>query len=88
MINGQSLLILDEPTYGQDKDNLKKLVELLYEINIQGTSILMITHDLNLVSSCCDNIIYMDSGSIKYKGNNIEVVKEFFLEKRNITNEK
>lgn len=88
MINGQSLLILDEPTYGQDKDNLKKLVELLYEINIQGTSILMITHDLNLVSSCCDNIIYMDSGSIKYKGNNIEVVKNFFLEKRNITNEK
>lgn len=87
MINGQSLLILDEPTYGQDKENLKKLVELLYEINKQEVTILMITHDLNLVSSCCDKIIYIDSGKIKYNGNDIEIVKEFFLEKRSTTNE-
>lgn len=68
MINGQSILILDEPTYGQDRDNLKKLIELLYQINSEGTSILMITHDMDMVMSCCDRVIYLDEGRVKYEG--------------------
>jgi len=68
MINGQSILILDEPTYGQDRDNLKKLIDLLYQINSEGTSILMITHDMDMVVSCCDRVIYLDEGRVKYEG--------------------
>lgn len=69
MINGQKILILDEPTYGQDLENLQRLTELLLEINEQGTSILIITHDMNLVKTCCDRVIRLSAGNIDYDGN-------------------
>lgn len=68
MINGQSILILDEPTYGQDRTNLKELINLLYKINSEGTSILMITHDMDMVLNCCDRVIYLENGEVKYEG--------------------
>ncbi|KEI76099.1 cobalt ABC transporter ATP-binding protein [Clostridium botulinum B2 128] len=68
MINGQSILILDEPTYGQDRTNLKELINLLYKINSEGTSILMITHDMHMVLNCCDRVIYLENGEVKYEG--------------------
>ncbi|HDK7167730.1 TPA: ABC transporter ATP-binding protein [Clostridium botulinum] len=68
MINGQSILILDEPTYGQDRSNLKELINLLYKINREGTSILMITHDMDMVLNCCDRVIYLENGEVKYEG--------------------
>lgn len=68
MINGQPVLILDEPTYGQDRENLQELLKLLYEINEDGVSILMITHDMDLVYSSCDRYIYLESGEIKHSG--------------------
>ncbi len=87
MINGQSVLILDEPTYGQDKNNMKELVELLYKVNKEGTSILIISHDMELVSSCCDNIIYLDQGKVVYEGKDMNVVEDLFLQKRSVVNE-
>lgn len=86
MINGQSILILDEPTYGQDRDNLQELVELLYKVNEEGTSILIISHDMELVKSCCDKVIYLDQGQVAYEGNDMEIVKELFLQKRRAIN--
>jgi len=68
MINGQPILILDEPTYGQDRENLQELLNLLYNINENGVSILMITHDMDLVSSSCDRYIYLENGEIKHIG--------------------
>ncbi|MBD5639912.1 ABC transporter ATP-binding protein [Clostridium botulinum] len=68
MINGQSILILDEPTYGQDRSNLKELINLLYKINSEGTSILMITHDMDMVLNCCDRVIYLENGEVKHEG--------------------
>lgn len=68
MINGQSILILDEPTYGQDRTNLNELINLLYKINSEGTSILMITHDMDMVLNCCDRVIQLENGEVKYEG--------------------
>ncbi|APC79360.1 ABC transporter ATP-binding protein [Clostridium botulinum] len=68
MINGQSILILDEPTYGQDRTNLNELINLLYKINSEGTSILMITHDMDMVLNCCDRVIQLENGEVKYNG--------------------
>lgn len=68
MINGQPVLILDEPTYGQDIENLQELLNLLYNINNTGISILMITHDMDLVLSSCDRYIYIEDGEIKHGG--------------------
>lgn len=86
MINGQAVLILDEPTYGQDKDNMKELVDLLYKVNEEGTSILIISHDMDLVRSCCDKVVYLDQGKVVYEGNDMTIVEELFLQKRRVIN--
>lgn len=80
MINGQPILILDEPTYGQDADNLNELVKLLYRINDDGVSILIITHDMRLVLSSCSRAIYLENGEIKYAGEAEKAVKNAFPE--------
>ncbi len=64
MINGQPILILDEPTYGQDRENLQKLLKLLYEINKEGISILIITHDMDLVYNACDRYVLLENGEV------------------------
>jgi energy-coupling factor transport system ATP-binding protein len=43
------LLLLDEPTFGQDAQNTFKLLELLEKERQKGTIIIMVTHDLNIV---------------------------------------
>lgn len=65
MMNGQKILILDEPTYGQDPENLINLIQLLYRINQEGVSVLMITHDPELVRRCCDRNLVLIDGSME-----------------------
>jgi len=61
------VLLLDEPTTGQDYDRLCSLMECLSVLNRQGTTILMVTHDILLASSFSDRIIIMKKGRIAYE---------------------
>ena len=45
------LLLLDEPTNSVDVEASAQIYELLHEINLQGVTILLISHDLNVISS-------------------------------------
>jgi energy-coupling factor transporter ATP-binding protein EcfA2 len=49
IISGQKLLLLDEPTFGQDAKNTFALLELLESYREQGATIMMVTHDENIV---------------------------------------
>ena len=44
------LLLLDEPTVSVDFDSRAKIYELLHDINLQGVTILLVSHDLNVIS--------------------------------------
>jgi zinc transport system ATP-binding protein len=46
-----ALLLLDEPTISVDAEASAQIYELLHEINLQGVTILLISHDLNVISS-------------------------------------
>ncbi len=50
------ILLLDEPTISVDFDSRRKIYELLYEINQQGVTILLVSHDLNVISSYVKSI--------------------------------
>ncbi|MHB8843568.1 MAG: energy-coupling factor ABC transporter ATP-binding protein [Nitrospirota bacterium] len=56
------LLILDEPFEGLDTRSRAELVELLNERNREGMSIIMSTHDLNLVGSFADRVYVLARG--------------------------
>lgn len=59
------VLILDEPTAGLDSEGKENLIKLLKSLYEEGISIILITHDMDVVYSCCDSVIEMEDGKVK-----------------------
>lgn len=64
LVNKPDLIIADEPTGNVDPNMSYEIVSLLTEINKRGTTILMVTHDHNLVRDFQHRVIMLDSGRI------------------------
>jgi len=58
------LLLLDEPTRGLDYEAKRELVKLLREWQAEGTSILLVTHDVELVAEAADRVVLLSEGEI------------------------
>ena len=56
IFSGRRILILDEPTSGLDGQNMRLIAERLKSEARSGRTILVITHDRELIESCCDRI--------------------------------
>jgi branched-chain amino acid transport system ATP-binding protein len=56
------LLALDEPAAGMNATETTSLKNLLAEIRRDGTTILLIEHDMKLVMSVCDRVLVLDYG--------------------------
>ena len=57
IFSGRGILILDEPTSGLDGQNMRLIAERLKSEARNGRTILVITHDRELIESCCDNVV-------------------------------
>ena len=64
LVNSPDLIFADEPTGNVDPNMSYEIVSLLTEINKRGTTILMVTHDHNLVRDFQHRVIMLDSGRI------------------------
>ena len=64
IVNGPKILICDEPTGNLDKKTSMEIMEVLKEINKLGTTIIMVTHDTNIVASMKERTILLDNGRI------------------------
>ncbi len=64
------LVILDEPTLGQDWRHLQQMMDFLVWLNRQGTAIILITHDYKLVYRFAHRVVLMDAGRISLDGHN------------------
>jgi len=62
------LVILDEPTLGQDWGHLQQLMDFTRQLNERETAVLLITHDYKLVHHYANRIILMEEGRIKLFG--------------------
>ena len=58
------LLLLDEPTTGQDEQCLTEISGLLQEYKAQGGTILICTHDIELASQIADRVLVLKNGDI------------------------
>ena len=65
---GQRLLVLDEPTFGQDRRSTLKLMRTLQDLNRRGVTIVMITHDMRLVASYTRHAALLIDGRLVYHG--------------------
>ena len=64
MVMNPEFIIADEPTGNVDPNMSYEIVSMLTEINKQGTTILMVTHDHNLVRDFQHRVIMLDGGKI------------------------
>jgi energy-coupling factor transport system ATP-binding protein len=58
------ILVLDEPTNGQDYGHTEALMRLVREISKKGTTVVIISHDMKLIAKYCDRIIILRKGEI------------------------
>lgn len=65
-----ALLILDEPTTALDASVQSEIIAILDDLRrSHQTSILLISHDIDLVKRCCERVAVMQSGSVVESGN-------------------
>jgi len=61
-----TLMLLDEPFTGVDVKTEKAIIELLLELKTQGHTILISTHDLNSISTFCDQVVFINQTILAY----------------------
>ncbi len=64
LINNPEVLLADEPTGNLDRQNADEIMELLAEINAQGTTVIVVTHSQEIVDSMKKRVITMDKGMV------------------------
>lgn len=64
LASSPDLFIADEPTGNLDEDNANQILEILKTINKQGTTVMVITHDLNLVNNFKTRTIKIKNGKL------------------------
>lgn len=61
---GPSVLILDEPTFGQDRRTAVELLELLAELRDAGTAVAIVTHDEAFAAALADRSVRLEHGRL------------------------
>jgi len=70
------ILILDEPTIGQDAYQKEKLRHFIIQLNQQGKTVIVVTHDIEFVAECEPRVILMANGKILADGEAREVLTD------------
>jgi energy-coupling factor transport system ATP-binding protein len=68
LVVGQDVLVVDEPTYGQDRANADALMETLSELHGSGRTIVVLTHDMRIVAEYADSVAVLVDGEIQFHG--------------------
>lgn len=69
LVSEPDLLLLDEPTSALDSVTTRSLIQLLKEIHrFKEISILIITHELNVVNALCERVLVLDDGCFVEEG--------------------
>ncbi len=73
LVTGAPVLVLDEPTFGQDRARADELLGLLSELNDAGTTIVFVTHDMQLVAEYADRLVVLADGRLIAHGSTADV---------------
>ena len=64
IVNGPKILICDEPTGNLDEGTSMEIMDVLEEINKIGTTVIMVTHDTEIVNKYKKRVILLDAGRL------------------------
>ncbi len=68
LAGGPRLLIFDEPTFGQDRNTAYALMDLMLDLNREGVTIVVITHDMRLVRQYARHVLLLQEGRLAFHG--------------------
>src|SRR4030043_796655 len=68
------MLILDEPTIGQDYQQKEKLRQFIVQMQTQGKTVVIVTHDVEFVAECNPRVVLMKEGRIVADGEGGEIL--------------
>ncbi|MEV6596210.1 ATP-binding cassette domain-containing protein [Actinoplanes sp. NPDC051346] len=67
------VLVLDEPTFGQDRERATELLDLLTGLHAEGTTVIVVSHDMQLVAEHATRVVALADGRIAADGPPAEV---------------
>jgi energy-coupling factor transporter ATP-binding protein EcfA2 len=67
------VIIVDEPTTGQDYRMVSSIMALLRELHAAGGTVLIISHDMALVANCCERVTVLRDGCTVFEGTSREL---------------
>lgn len=70
---GADLLLLDEPVAGIAPQMIEKILTIIREMPSKGKSIILIEHNIDVITQVCNRVIFMDSGAKVSEGTPEEV---------------
>ncbi len=73
LVDEQQILILDEPTYGQDASTSHHLLQLLNDGVMEGKTTILVTHDMNIVNAYADRAVLILNGKVSYSGDPMQL---------------
>jgi len=82
LVAGAPVLALDEPTFGQDRARADELLGLLAALNADGTTVIVVTHDMQLVTEYARRTIVLRAGRILADAATAEVFADDALVER------
>jgi energy-coupling factor transport system ATP-binding protein len=62
------VVVLDEPTLGQDWSARERLAALVRSLAGEGRLVLVVTHDIDFVAGCCEMTVILTRGRVRYAG--------------------
>jgi len=69
-----TILLSDEATSALDPETTESILDLLLKINRElGITILLITHEMNVIQKICDHVYVMENGSVVEQGSTIDL---------------
>ena len=70
------VVVLDEPTTGLDYRECLKVMDIVQELNANGTTVIMVCHDMEVVSDYARRVIAMTAGQVVADGPTFEVLQD------------
>lgn len=82
LVSNPEILLLDEPISNLDINHQKELREIVKKLNAQnGTTVVIVSHDINYILGICEEIIVLKNGEIYKKGKVRDVITVECIEK-------
>jgi energy-coupling factor transporter ATP-binding protein EcfA2 len=79
LVTNPKVLILDEPTRGMDYRLKSELMRFLNEYRAEGNTVILITHDVEIVAEYADRIILLSEGRVIVDGEKHQVLSQALL---------